>query len=652
MPTFRITAPDGTKYNVTGPDGSTPEQALAQVQAQHDAPAAPVHVNSPAMTAKIDGDQISQDAKAGPSYLRELAGSAGDLLAGGIRGAGSIGATIVNAAQKVNSATTSDAQRKIIDGAAYEPRPSDGPTLSSLVTGNAPVSQDEQRRQDMDNALRSLGADTSSPAFKVGKLGTEIAGTAGVGGAIAGTLRAAPVVAATAPNLLRAVQTGGMTAGAGGSAVGNALTRVAGGAINGGASAGLVEPSQAGTGAVVGAALPIAGQVVGAAGNAMGKLAQAPAQSPEAAAAIQAARDAGYVIPPTQANPTLLNRALEGFSGKLTTAQNASARNQAVTNASAAKAVGLPEGAQITTEALDAVRAEAGKAYGAVAKLGPLDTAGAKLPDGVAVKYFTDPLTLAPRSTVDSAELVRAWKQSNADATAYYRAYARDANPETLAKAKAAASDAKSVDDFLTKALTTPAAASGKSGEQLIAELSKGYISPADFIRQSVAKPAEGDAVAFGNQALLDALKAARVRIAKTYSVEAALNPATGTVDAGILAKQLRKGKVLTDGLKDSADFAARFPKAAQTPERMGSLPGSSPLDFAAAGGLSAATGNPLMMASVLARPIARAATLSPLVQNRLVQAQGPNALQALIAANPNLALLGYRAAPTTLADR
>ena len=49
-------------------------------------------------------------------------------------------------------------------------------------------------------------------------------------------------------------------------------------------------------------------------------------------AAIQAARSQGYVIPPTQANPTLGNRLLEGMAGKLTTAQNASAANQGVTN--------------------------------------------------------------------------------------------------------------------------------------------------------------------------------------------------------------------------------------------------------------------------------------------------------------------------------
>lgn len=634
MPTFRITAPDGTVYNVTGPDGSTQEQALAQVQAQH-APAAP-HVNSPEMTAKIGNDAISQGARDGPSMLGELGRQVGNLAAGSIRGAGSIGATLLYPVDKITDMVKGDR----------------GPNLAGLVTSQQPLSRNEERRQSMDWSLGDAGADTNSLAYKVGKVGAEIAGTAGAGGAIANIAGRAPVIAEAAPNLLQAIRTGGMSANATGAAgAGNILTRVAGGAINGGASAGLVDPSQAGVGALVGGALPIIAKGAGVAGNAIGNLVRGPAQTPEMAAAVDAARKAGYVIPPTQANPTLANRALEGFSGKLTTAQNASAANQAVTNAYAAKAIGLPEGAQITPEALDAVRAEAGKAYAKVSKLGALDAAGAELPADVKVVTSTDPLTMGQRSTVDAGELVRAWKQANSDATAYYRAYARDANPETLAQAKLAASNAKSVDDFLTKSLTTAPDIGSKSGEQLIAELSKGYISPGDFLRQSVAKPADAAAVTAKNQELLDALKEARTRIAKTYSVEAAMNPATGTVDANLLAKQLAKGKPLSGDLKAAADFASRFPKAAQTPERMGSLPGSSPLDFAAAGGMSAATGNPLMMASVLARPAARAAVLSPMVQNRLVQSQAPNAITQLLS-NAQLAQLGYRVAPSALSAR
>ena len=40
MPTFRITAPDGATYDVTGPEGATEQDALAQVQAQQAQPKA------------------------------------------------------------------------------------------------------------------------------------------------------------------------------------------------------------------------------------------------------------------------------------------------------------------------------------------------------------------------------------------------------------------------------------------------------------------------------------------------------------------------------------------------------------------------------------------------------------------------------------
>ncbi|MEG7727189.1 hypothetical protein U2063_15490, partial [Listeria monocytogenes] len=81
--------------------------------------------------------------------------------------------------------------------------------------------------------------------------------------------------------------------------------------------------------------------------------------------------------------------------------------------------------------------------YGAVSSLGKIPARASELSSSVNVVSGTDKLTMAPKSEVDSAELVRAWKQSNADATAWYRAYGRDANPETLAKAKAAANDSK-----------------------------------------------------------------------------------------------------------------------------------------------------------------------------------------------------------------
>lgn len=608
MPTFRITAPDGSVYNVTGPDGSTQAQALAQVQAQH---APSQRVNSPAMTAKIDGDQISQDAKAGPSMLGELAGQAGNLAAGAVRGAGSIGATLAYPVNKITDMMMGDRS----------------PTLGGLVTGQQPISRNQELRQDMDWSLHDLGADTNSPAYKVGKVGAEIAGTAGAGGAVANVAARAPVIAAAAPNLLQAIRTGGMSANAiaarapfvAAPGAGNVLTRVAGGAINGGASAGLIDPNQAGSGALVGGALPILAKGAGVAGNAIGNLVRGPTQTPEMAAAVEAARKAGYVIPPTQANPTLVNRALEGFSGKLTTAQNASAANAATTNKLAAETIGLPGDTVLNPGVLNTVRQEAGKAYQA------LNSAGTITP-GPAYSAALDKITAQAKTAAAGFP--------NAPANPLIAKIDSLRSPQFDASAAVAQ----------TRELRHAADAAAASGDKgLASSLRQGSSALEDAIEAHLQQT--------GQSQLLTDFQAARQQIAKTYSIEKAMNAETGTIDAKKLAAQLQKGKPLSGGLEDAARFAARFPKAAQTPEMMGSLPGSSPLDFAAAGGMSAATGNPLMMASVLARPAARSLALSPMVQNRLVQAQGPNAITQLLT-NEQLAQLGYRVAPSALSAR
>ena len=167
----------------------------------------------------------------------------GNLLAGALRGAGSIGSTLIS------------------------------PFESS--------SANQQRRQSMDDALQSMGAEPDSKMYGAGKLGTEIAGTAGAGGVIGnGLMRAAPLVARAAPavaNLMTkaapVIQSGGLSLGANAptNAVSNLLLRSAGGAVNGGISAGMVNQNDIGEGAMYGGALPGAAKVARAAGSMLGK---------------------------------------------------------------------------------------------------------------------------------------------------------------------------------------------------------------------------------------------------------------------------------------------------------------------------------------------------------------------------------------------
>lgn len=191
-----------------------------------------------------------------------------NAAAGAVRGAGSIGATILAP----------------VDAAAR-----------ALGVQNEFIGRDD-RRESMTEFMKDRGADTDSLAFQGGKLGAEIAGTLGVGGAAANTLARVPGLAAKAPAALEAVRTAGMSAG-GATGVSGVAARVAGGATTGAASAGLVNPSDTGTGALAGGALPVAAKLAGATGNAIGKAIRGGGVAPEVAALAQRAKALGIDIP-------------------------------------------------------------------------------------------------------------------------------------------------------------------------------------------------------------------------------------------------------------------------------------------------------------------------------------------------------------------
>jgi hypothetical protein len=541
-----------------------------------------------------------------------------NLAAGLVRGAGSIGATLMWPIDKATDLIQGDRD----------------PNLTGLVTGQQPISRNEERRQAMTQTLQDWGANPESLAFKGGKIGGEIAGTAGVGGAIANVAGRTGMVA---PSLVKAIRSGGMAANGAGM-----LPRVAGGAITGGASAGLVDPSQAGMGAVVGGALPVATKVAGAAGNKIGQFFRGPDQPADVAAAVQAARSQGYVIPPTQARPTALNRLAEGFSGKLTTAQNASAKNQAVTNQLSATALGLPADTKLTPEVLNAVRNDAGSVYREIKTLGNMtgdakfnnQMAGLKGAFEGAAKDFPGLAKPELSQMLDSLKSPTFKASSAVDAIRLLRESADKAfSAGDKGTAKALRQASAAMEDLIERNLLR------MNAKASLDSILKNNGTVGDIGAAAVSNPASG---------MLDSFRSARQLIAKTYSIEKALNPATGTVDARKLATQLAKGKPLSGELKNIADFASRFPKASQPVEMMGSLPQMSPLDWAASGGVSAATGNPLMMAGVLARPAARKMILSDFAQNRLIQPPRlpqSQSIQSLIQA-------GYRTAPVIAADR
>lgn len=195
--------------------------------------------------ARLRAEQESQPAPSAPAAPKPSVGSmladeaynsfvrpALNLGAGALRGAGSIGATILAP----------------IDAAAR-----------AVGIQNDYIGRTD-RREAMTEGLRSMGADPDSLSFKGGKLGAEIAGTA----AVPGMLASRAAAAGASPVLVQALRTAGMSAG-GATGAGALGARVLGGATAGGVSAGIVNPEDAGTGALIGGGLPVAGQVLKAA---------------------------------------------------------------------------------------------------------------------------------------------------------------------------------------------------------------------------------------------------------------------------------------------------------------------------------------------------------------------------------------------------
>ncbi|MBV4470673.1 hypothetical protein [Pseudomonas siliginis] len=237
------------------PDQVMPEQAVPEPAAQMSGLShqAGRFGNLPALPDNA-GKQLMQDA--------------GNILGGALRGAGSIGATIV---------------------APYD-------IVQDLRAGKGlSLESNRQRRADMDWALQDLGAQPDSLAFKGGKLGAEIAGTAGVGGALAKGAAMLPGAAKIAP-LIESIGSGGFRNG-GLQGLTGLATRGLGGAITGGAAAGLVNPEDAGLGALVGGAIPGATAAVGSTTRGLGRALRGGEVKPAVSALAQRAEDLGISIP-------------------------------------------------------------------------------------------------------------------------------------------------------------------------------------------------------------------------------------------------------------------------------------------------------------------------------------------------------------------
>jgi hypothetical protein len=528
-----------------------------------------VKPDDPSLKAKVANARFQRDA-ANPDY-RKAGEMAMEGMTTGDKFDAGVGKAVVDAGRGIKQLG-----RSALDVIA--PR---SPTLSGLVTGQDP----SRSAEDMRDYGQTRARDAALMDSGAGMTGN-IVGNVGIALVPGGLLKGASMSAAAgraAPAL---------------SAAGSALLapRTIAGAAALGAGMGAIQPVAMGGEREVNVGV---GAAAGGVGKAAGdRIAQAlanrvnpsrylatQAQNAPRDAAMAAGRDAGYVLPPSQANDSVVNRVLESLPGKAGTQQAASLKNQAITDRLAKQALGMADNAPLTEQSLQNLRRQAGKAYEAVKSLPG--------------KIKTD---------ADFAKQVASLGNDFEAAAKEFPEIVRNESVEALQKA-------------LTKPEITPRAAV-ELVKKLRFDASKNFKAFDDPAKAALAQAQRGAANAIddlverslaqsGDTTTSQAYRAARVLIAKAHDVESALNESTGHVSAKALAKVLEKGKPLTGELETAARFARSFPTATQNTERLSSVLGGTPLDWVMGGGAAAATGNPAMLAAALARPAVRSMLVS-----------------------------------------
>jgi hypothetical protein len=302
-------------------------------------------------------------------------------------------------------------------------------------------------------------------------------------------------------------------------------------------------------------------------------------------------RDAGYVALPTDVGGKKVGRFLEGVSGKFKTEELASARNQQVTNNLTKRYLDLPEDTPLTTEVLENARTSVYPAYEAIAETGTISL-GNKNPFSNIVTGINKVTggknalmqDIPDTYTIDAATAIQKLKELRSDGSAYLRSGTNimKPNPKEVARGNR-------------------------------------YLAEADKLEKAI----ENHVVKLGQPELINQFRDARRYIAKTFTVEKALNPQTGTVDAKKIAKELDKGVPITDELALVGKFAKAFPK---TTKVVAEAPAPfSALDLYGAGagaGVDIMTGVPALSLLAPARLGARYGLMTPQGQRLLATPQ------------------------------
>lgn len=261
----------------------------------------------------------------------------------------------------------------------------------------------------------------------------------------------------------------------------------------------------------------------------------------EVPAKVVAAGKAGFSITPDEAGAGAVGRTAAGLSGEAKLSKNLSNKNQTPIIEKISKDLELPEGAALDREAIEDVRAKQGQAYETVRKSGKVTVDDA----------FRADLEDAAKDVRTAAEDFGHRKESP-----ILKIVDSLLEKETF-DANSAVSEIKNLRKDAKKAF--------RAGDE---ELGLGSLDVARALEGILDRHVEGLAATGDIEpGAMEALRKARVMIAKSYAADKALR---GTeINPQVYAKMLDNGVPLTGGAREVAEFGRDFPRSSQKPSHM-----------------------------------------------------------------------------------
>ena len=254
MPEFTFTSPSGQVYTMTGPEGSTKEQAFEKFKSMK-----PELFGGAALEEPSRGT-VGDYAGAIGSGVMALNKNLASLPAGVFRGVTDVTdtATLLGAKGLDYLMPQGQASSAVPSG-----RPGMRRGLDVLMPPAPPQDPEATREEVVQSSIDRRKAQYNemwgdqAPAA-IGRVGGQIGVTLPIGGAVAAPVKAiaemAPSLAKFLTPIAKSLETGGFQTGTTGAA--NVAAKTVGGGVTGGLAAEAVEPGTGTSGAVIGAAVP------------------------------------------------------------------------------------------------------------------------------------------------------------------------------------------------------------------------------------------------------------------------------------------------------------------------------------------------------------------------------------------------------------